>query len=140
MIDAAPAMARGGGGGGAPGSAVKKGGGAKRKGSSGGDDALAATAAAVTAVTAAAAAGDVARNADTDMNEEGGGKTLGERVRAIERIAGGAGSSKGGSGVDGDGGMTATDKAVADALGGGKGAPPKADSLATLLSQVNLKP
>jgi hypothetical protein len=36
----------------------------------------------------------------------------------------------------GEAAMTATDKAVAEALGGGKGAPPKADSLATLLSQA----
>jgi len=78
--------------------------------------------------SAAAMGGD-----DVDMDEGAGGKTLGERLRAIEQTAADlpvdarapAEKQK----------LTATDRAVLDALGG-KGAPPKADSLATLLSQA----
>ena len=109
VIDGAPT---GGGGGGAR----------KRKGKA------AADGLAEKMASAAAMGGD-----DVDMDEGAGGKTLGERLRAIEQTAADlpvdarapAEKQK----------LTATDRAVLDALGG-KGAPPKADSLATLLSQA----
>ena len=68
------------------------------------------------------------------MDEGAGGKTLGERLRAIEQTA--ADLPVDGRAPQGEKQkLTATDRAVLDALGG-KGAPPKADSLATLLSQA----
>ena len=109
VIDGAPT---GGGGGGAR----------KRKGKA------AADGLAEKMASAAAMGGD-----DVDMDEGAGGKTLGERLRAIEQTATDLPSTGGPQGEKQK--LTATDRAVLDALGG-KGAPPKADSLATLLSQA----
>ena len=80
-------------------------------------------------MASAAAVGDD----DVDMDENAGGKTLGERLRAIEQTA--ADAPIDGTAPAEKQKLTATDRAVLDALGG-KGAPPKADSLATLLSQA----
>ena len=109
VIDGAPT---GGGGGGAR----------KRKGKAAADG-LAEK------MASAAAVGDD----DVDMDENAGGKTLGERLRAIEQTA--ADAPIDGTAPPEKQKLTATDRAVLDALGG-KGAPPKADSLATLLSQA----
>ena len=108
VIDGAPT---GGGGGGAR----------KRKGRA------AADGLAEKMASAAAMGGD-----DVDMDEGAGGKTLGERLRAIEQTA---------ADLPVDARAPAEKQSsprrtrVLDALGG-KGAPPKADSLATLLSQA----
>ena len=81
--------------------------------------------------------GDALRSApshhvDEDTDIEGGGaKTLGERARDVEQGASGH------DGGDDDGKVAATDAAIQEALGGGdKGVPPKADSLAVLLTQA----
>ena len=78
---------------------------------------------------------------------DGGGKTLGERVRALETNAGDAPtrdgtetsekarSARGGEALNPSADDAAA-LAVAEALNGTKGAPPKADSLAVLLSQA----
>ena len=131
-MDSAPEIPRGGGGGGA-----RKSGGKRKGGASSGDG-----------LAAAAHAQTLAR-ADVDMDDaDGGGKTLGERVRALETNAGDAptrdrteGSSARSARGDASAAADAEDAAalaVAEALNGTKGAPPKADSLAVLLSQALL--
>ena len=132
VMDSAPEIPRGGGGGGA-----RKSGGKRKGGASSGDG-----------LAAAADAQTLAR-ADIDMDDaDGGGKTLGERVRALETNAGDAptrdgtvkSSARSARGGGDDGAVPSADDAaalaVAEALNGTKGAPPKADSLAVLLSQA----
>ena len=131
VMDSAPEIPRGGGGGGA-----RKSGGKRKGGASSGDGLAAATDAQTLA------------RADIDMDDaDGGGKTLGERVRALETNAGDAPtrdgtetsekarSARGGEALNPSADDAAA-LAVAEALNGTKGAPPKADSLAVLLSQA----
>ena len=127
VIGSAPARGGGGGGGGAAGKSP----GGKRKGASASASGLGGDLTGAGSGAGADANGGAAADEEEHPDALGGGKTLGERVRAIAI----AGDKKIPSSTAADA-PTATDKAVAEALGGGKGAPPKADSLATLLSQA----
>ena len=119
----------------AAGSARKSG---KRKGSSVDDDA---------AGLAAVAATKTIKPEDVDMDDDDdddddddGGKSLGERVRALQRSrspdATTTATDPTHDSAEAAARVTATERAIAEALGGGRAAPPKADSLATLLSQA----
>ena len=118
----------------AAGSARKSG---KRKGSSVDDDAAGLAAVAATKTIKPE---DVDMDDDDDDDDDDGGKSLGERVRALQRSrspdATTTATDPTHDSAEAAARVTATERAIAEALGGGRAAPPKADSLATLLSQA----